>query len=254
MVQQPPVLYDIPSTAAGRAWAPNPWKARYVSTIFNLLKQDVDAARTRHRLALNAKGIPYRTVWVEYLDIAGLCKRIGAQHTEMHADGHHYTLPVLRDPNTGAAVSDSFNIVKYLDEMYPDTIRLIPRWHSSIPGDVYLRRDRKSHDPDVQDLRREDRPPAEPGELRVLPSDQGPVGDCVWKEMLDGLSQISRWVAESKGAFIMGETPSFADLVLLALLHWVKITEGTESTEWKDVMAADDGKALGSSREVGLGC
>ncbi|KAA1474761.1 hypothetical protein DENSPDRAFT_883040 [Dentipellis sp. KUC8613] len=235
MAHQPLILYDIPSTAPGRAWTPNPWKAR---------------------LALNAKGIPYRTVWVEYLDIAGLCKRIGAQHTEVHADGHYYTLPVLRDPNTGVAVSDSFNIARYLDETYPDTIRLIPDGTAAfqtmfacvatekvmIPMlKTFIEKivDRLSPESSVYFRRtREETFGAKLEEI----APKGPVRDSVWQEMLDGLSQISGWMKESKGAFAMGETPSFADLVLLALLHWVKITEGTESKEWGDVMAADDGR------------
>ncbi|TFY64395.1 hypothetical protein EVG20_g5963 [Dentipellis fragilis] len=105
MTQQPLILYDIPSSLPDKAWSPNPWKAR---------------------LVLNAKGIPYQTVWVEYPNIAGLCKRIGAEHTEMRPNGPHYTLPVVQDPNTGAIVSDSFKIAQYLDKTYPDTIRLVP--------------------------------------------------------------------------------------------------------------------------------
>ncbi|KZP02399.1 hypothetical protein FIBSPDRAFT_808778, partial [Athelia psychrophila] len=63
-------LYDIPSRNSSKAWSPNLWKAR---------------------LALNIKGLPYRTVWVEYPDIEQLCKKIGAAKTNSAAAP--YTLP-----------------------------------------------------------------------------------------------------------------------------------------------------------------
>jgi glutathione S-transferase len=59
--------------------------------------------------------------------LAGLCKKIGAEHTSLKGDQPHYTLPVIYDPNTNTAVSDSYNIAKYLDEHYPDTPTAIPR-------------------------------------------------------------------------------------------------------------------------------
>ncbi|TFY65126.1 hypothetical protein EVG20_g5710 [Dentipellis fragilis] len=235
MTQQPLILYDIPSSSPDKAWSPNPWKAR---------------------LALNAKGIPYRTVWVEYPHIAALCKRIGAEHTQMRRNGPYYTLPVMEDPNTGAIVSDSFKIVQYLDKTYPDTVRLVPDGTAAFqamfidatsekvtlpmlktliekivgllnpPSSEYFRRTREA----AFGVKIEE----------IAPS--GPARDKVWKEMLEGLSLISKWEAEGKGSFVMGETPSFADLALLALLHWVKVVEGVESKEWKDVMGADGGR------------
>ena len=66
------------------------------------------------------KGIVYKTVWVEYLDIAPLCKKIGVGPTTMYPDGSpQYTLPAIYDPNTSTAVVDSAAIVRYLEKTYP---------------------------------------------------------------------------------------------------------------------------------------
>lgn len=75
----------------------------------------------RHaRYTLNIKGIPYRTVWVEYPDVEALCKKIGAPPTGTRTDGSSlYTLPTIYDPNTEQAISDSAAITRYLDKTYP---------------------------------------------------------------------------------------------------------------------------------------
>ncbi|KAA1478239.1 hypothetical protein DENSPDRAFT_845407 [Dentipellis sp. KUC8613] len=233
--QQPLILYDIPSSAPGNAWSPNPWKAR---------------------LALHAKGIPYRTVWVEYPHIAALCQRIGAAHTQVRRSGPYYTLPVLEDPNTGAVVSDSLKIAQYLDATYTgaDAVRLVPDGTAAFqamfvdalgekvmfpllkaliaeivallnaPSAEYFRRTREA----AFGVRIEEIAP------------RGPVRDEVWKEVLGGLSLVGKWEAE--GDFVMGGTPCFADLALVGLLQWVKVVEGVESKEWKDLLGADGGR------------
>ncbi|KAJ8699426.1 hypothetical protein PTI98_002541 [Pleurotus ostreatus] len=67
------IFYDIPSSLEPQAWSHNTWRVRY---------------------ALNIKGIPYQTVWVEYPDIEAVCKKIGASPTGEEAP--HYTLPVIK--------------------------------------------------------------------------------------------------------------------------------------------------------------
>ena len=77
---------------------------------------------------MNIKGIPYTTVWVEYPNIAAVCKKIGASPTAKWPDGTpQYTLPAIFDPNTHTAVADSAAIVPCLDATYPATAALIRR-------------------------------------------------------------------------------------------------------------------------------
>ncbi|TQV94219.1 glutathione S-transferase [Cordyceps javanica] len=79
--------------------APNPWKARF---------------------ALNFKQLPYSTTWVGMLDIGKVRRELGAPACRKFADGEDfYTLPVVRDPATGAVVGDSFDIAVYLEKQYP---------------------------------------------------------------------------------------------------------------------------------------
>ncbi|KAF8493149.1 hypothetical protein JB92DRAFT_3090396 [Gautieria morchelliformis] len=77
-------LYDVPSDFHGKAWSPNVWRARY---------------------ALNYKGVPYKTVWIEYPEIEPTMRSIGAAPTKKKPDGSPwYTIPVITypTPSTGA--------------------------------------------------------------------------------------------------------------------------------------------------------
>ncbi|KAF2871062.1 hypothetical protein BDV95DRAFT_573169 [Massariosphaeria phaeospora] len=96
----PLILYDISSPLQPRSYAPNPSKAR---------------------LALGFKGVPFKTTFVDILDIADLRKGLGCPATrKFDDDSDYYTLPMLRDPS-GRVVGDSFDVASYLEETYPDT-------------------------------------------------------------------------------------------------------------------------------------
>ncbi|KAI8473579.1 MAG: hypothetical protein J3K34DRAFT_410533 [Monoraphidium minutum] len=95
----PLVLYDISSPLQPRSYAPNPSKAR---------------------LALSFKGLPFSTTWVDILDIPATRQGLACAAVRKFDDGSDfYTLPMLRDPSTGAVVGDSFQIATYLDDRYP---------------------------------------------------------------------------------------------------------------------------------------
>jgi glutathione S-transferase len=73
-----------------------------------------------HRFNLIYKHIPFETVWVSFADIDSVSKEHGFPPASTALDGSaFYTLPAIRDQETGKALSDSFEIAKYLDERYP---------------------------------------------------------------------------------------------------------------------------------------
>lgn len=97
------VLYDVAFAIPREenTAAPNPWKARY---------------------ALNFKGVPYTTQWVQMPDITKVRQALGVPPCRKFADGtDFYTLPILTDSATGAKIGDSFDIANYLQETYPDS-------------------------------------------------------------------------------------------------------------------------------------
>lgn len=73
---EPLILYDISSPLQPCSYAPNPSKAR---------------------LALSFKGVPFKTTWVDILDIADVRKRLGCAPVRTFDDGSDfYTLPMLQ--------------------------------------------------------------------------------------------------------------------------------------------------------------
>ncbi|KAL4894201.1 hypothetical protein BDV59DRAFT_176037 [Aspergillus ambiguus] len=97
----PMIFYDIAmrSPVAENCCSPNPWKARY---------------------ALNLKGVPYSTSWVELPDITNVRRGLGVPAARKFADGSDYhTLPMLSDPATNQTIGDSFDIAVYLQKTYP---------------------------------------------------------------------------------------------------------------------------------------
>jgi hypothetical protein len=100
------------------------------SVSWNILKtKSVRPFRSKHdrsnlcscrRFNLIYKRISFETVWVPFADIESVSKEHGFPPTSTAPNGSaFYTLPAIRDQETGKVLSDSFEIAKYLDERYP---------------------------------------------------------------------------------------------------------------------------------------
>ena len=212
---------------------------------------------------MNFKGLPYKTVWVEYPDIEPLCKKVGASPGERRPDGSPlYTLPIIYDPNTKSVISDSAVIARYLDKTYPDTPRLIPEeadtliaalWDAIfgafpdrafvpilVPASLSILR------PASQPYFRVTREKFFGGKLEEL----APIGSekraTAWQGVQRGLHRIAGWF-EADGnekLFFMGDAKgiTYADIILASFFAWFKKSCGEESQEWKDVMSWDGGR------------
>ncbi|KAF8965877.1 hypothetical protein BDZ97DRAFT_1658354 [Flammula alnicola] len=230
------IFYDIPSTVPGIAWSPNTWKVRY---------------------CLNFKGIPYKTEWVEYPDIAAHCKKLGIAPTRTNRDGSpYYSLPAIHDPSTGVYMADSIPIAEYLEKQYPNTPSVFPHntlglqmefenafdskmgamWNFVIPAacsrlnpvseEFYRRTREKSYGKKIEDI-------APKGEDAVTE----------WAKVEHGLGEIARWYSKNggNGPFLMGETLSWADFVVGGHMVWFRNILGTDSREWTDIVSWQGG-------------
>ncbi|KJA18771.1 hypothetical protein HYPSUDRAFT_917542 [Hypholoma sublateritium FD-334 SS-4] len=210
------IFYDIPSTLPGNAWSPNTWKARY---------------------CLNFKGIPYRTEWLEYPDIAGHCKKFGIAPTSVNADGSpKYTLPAIHDPSTGVYLADSFAIAEYLEKTYPDTPRLFPGNSAGLQATI----DAALHPRSAAFFRS-----AREIDFGMPLDDVLPKGDeavTEWAKFRDDLGKVDAWYAKSGGPFLMGSAVSWADFAVAGSLVWMRTVWGKESTEWKDIASWQGGR------------
>ncbi|KAI0712268.1 hypothetical protein C8Q76DRAFT_482521 [Earliella scabrosa] len=241
---EPIVFYDIPSYAKDKAWSPNTWKTRF---------------------CLNMKGLPYKTVWVEYPDIETLCKKIGATPTSTRRSRELlYSLPVIHDPNTKSVVSDSGAIARYLDRTYPDAPTLIPAEADAltaalgaalwtvfnpdedlgaiiVPAAFAQLRERS------RPYFRETREKWAGGKLEELaPAGSEKRAKC-WETIRKGMNKIATAWLEADGKeklFFMGDRVgiTYADITIAGFLMWFKETLGEDSEEWKAMMTWDDGR------------
>ena len=230
---------------------------------------------TSFRYCLNIKGIPYKTVWVETPDIAPLLKRIGATYTEDGAP--RYTLPTIYDPNTGATVTESAVIARYLDKTYPSTATLIPKetdalheafnlaFRNAIMMDLLaiglLATYKQLSQRSAEGFRR-----VHEASCKVKLEELAPVGSEKrakhWKAVEDGLHMFKGWLEAdgTKKTFFTGENIAFADVTIASWLTSMKVVCGEGSEEWKDIMRWDDGHWMRFMQEfqkyqtVDVGC
>jgi glutathione S-transferase len=207
------------------------------------------------RYALNIKGLPYKTVWVEYPDIALLCQEIGAAPTlTRHSTAPRYTLPVIHDASTGAVVSDSFQIARYLDKTYPSTTQLIPLGTSGLlqaacetlgpllPYAIYpaivlntaeALAPRSSEYFHATRSKSQGKPLAE-----ICPP--GAAQDDVWTICERGLEKIAKWLDDEPGMFMMGEHVSFTDVYIASALVWIRCS--ADQGRWEQILGWHDGR------------
>jgi len=234
------IFYDIPSATPENAWSPNTWKARF---------------------ALNFKGVPYKTEWVEYPDIESHNIKLGIEPTSKKADGRpHYTLPAIHDPSTGVYIAESLKIAEYLDKTYPDTPALFPHnslglqtaftaafssnlsaiWEFILPATCF-----KLNPPSHEYFRRTREAAFGKKMEELVPT--GEEGAVKWAKFQKALGTVDGWYSKNggKGPFLLGETPSWADLVVASYLIWFRIIWGEDSQQWKDISAWHGGRWKG---------
>jgi glutathione S-transferase len=205
------------------------------------------------RLCLNVKGLQYKTVWVEYPDIEAICKKIGAKPTS--TQGPPYTLPVIHDPSTNTVVSDSIDIVRYLDATYPSTIQLMPPGSDAAVEAVQIPNMMAGLVPIMVPLIFAVLNPASQGYFRRTReswfgtkledlSPPGPQRDQHWKHIQDSLGVVDGWLTKNANGkkFAMGDTISYADVNMAAWLWFMKMLIGPESQEWREVERWHNGR------------
>ncbi|KAF9263002.1 hypothetical protein L218DRAFT_987989 [Marasmius fiardii PR-910] len=229
-------FYDIPSTLPGVAWSPNTWKTRY---------------------CLNYKRIPYKTIWVEYPDIASTYKRLGAQAAFTKRDGTpYYTMPLIRDPSTGTTISDSARIAEYLDKTYPDTPSLFPPGTRGLQAAFRYEYEQNHLDnmdlfvlpktasilnPRSYEFFKETRSKWLGG---ISMEDVYPKGEKkleLWNKWKDEWGAVDSWMKPTE-TFVMGDVITFVDFVIAGWVIWCRCLWGEDSEEWKEIASWHGGR------------
>ncbi|KAI6136157.1 hypothetical protein F5141DRAFT_1072855 [Pisolithus sp. B1] len=227
----PLVLYDIPSKLEGKYWSDNVTKSRFV---------------------LGYKGLPFRVEWVEFPDIAPRMKEIGARKNRLADGAEMYTLPVLSDPNTGALVTDSWEIAEYLEKTYPEksifshnSKGLIRAFTTAVislvqPAAIFpiLRASQilDERSAECYITTKEVMFKAKISEF----SPEGPKRDEHWAIIERAFTTSKDWYAEEEGKWLMGDVFSYADIFTASILSWLKRV--LHEDEWDKIASWHDGR------------
>lgn len=205
---------------------------------------------TGTRIALNYKGIPYTTEWIEYPDIENKLKSIGGKPTSKKKDGSdHYTLPAIHDSKTGKVVTDSKDIIVYLEETYPDTPSLFPpgknaaiELQTSVFDDAFdplypltLQASNAILNPVSEAYFRRTREASFGKKIEEF-APPGPARDEIWSKFKANLQKLSS-AYDANGPnslFFIDNTFTYSDVVVAAYLLWVKLILGADNAEWKE--------------------
>jgi glutathione S-transferase len=216
-------------------------------------------------MALNLKGIPYRTIWLSYPEIA---PTLSARGFSTPAQGKRWTLPALEHPspsndqnisyssNRPILISDSIAIAQFLDRTYPDRVQLFPKGTEALQEmfiEGFLEKimsvSRPILIPAVANVIDEasfdffmatrEQVYGKPLEAMMV---EGRERAEVFQKLREGYDSMASYVdkAATGSLWMGGEHPIFADLVLLAHLLWMKKVLTKE--EWEMVQSWRDGR------------
>ncbi|KAF7322483.1 hypothetical protein HMN09_00026700 [Mycena chlorophos] len=235
------VFYDVALKEVGACRSPNTLKSRY---------------------ALNFKGLEYTTKWLEYPEIEDACKAIGGKPTRNKPDGTPlYTLPMIHDLNTGAVITDSFEIAVYLDKTYPAPeypplmppnsggFGLIAAFDAAMgpllaevfpfafPGTHAL-----FNPPSADYFRREREPKLGMTLEEYLPPPGSEYEKTQWAKVKASFGTIDGWIAAGgpENAFFGGHGPNYADFYVAAVLVWLSVVVSQD--KWADMKTWHGGR------------
>lgn len=174
-----------------------------------------------------------------------------------------YTFPVIHDPATGATVSDSFNIARYLDKMYPshaDGITFVPAgtaalqlaFETAFTGKVIMTvlpllaldigKAFAVEDYECWRSTRQEK-------MGLTVEGIAPVSEEAkaeaWKKALAGFAVVGGWLAANDGEgqkFVLGEKMSWTDLLIGNWLLMMRRMWGEKDERWQEVMALEGGR------------
>ena len=165
-----------------------------------------------------------------------------------------YTVPIIHDQSTGVVMSESYDIVQYLDKQYPSSPRVITpgtaafeaayyryffagvvsKWPGPIHQYMY-----ETLSPEAAAFIKESREEALGDTLVNIAKDP----QSHWDAYKDFYGTVVRPIYEkAEGIFLKGTEPAWADFVTSAWLLSIKLLYGAGSEEWKYIETWHEGR------------
>ena len=230
MASQEIEFFDLASQGSNACWSINPWSYSLLSS--ESLASSVLTCRRKTRLLLNLKNLSYKTTWLEYPDVAPKLKSLGLLPNQ---EGYPYTIPAIRLPD-GTSVMDSRKIATKIEKLYPSPSLLLdspvlPQVEALIPKAIMLplrgvimpKIPRNLlNDPSAayfEKTRGESFGCPLPELEKKTPEDEA------WKEAEPGIKEMGNLLKKQSGPFFLGQTVSYADLIVVGALQFLKCIE-----------------------------
>lgn len=205
---------------------------------------------------MNTKGIPYTTEWLEYPDVEPVSIKYGAAPTGKWPDGTpKYTLPMIYDPNTQTALSESVEIAKYLDKTYPSAPAVFPEASRALQVafmHAVLVNVIGPYTKIFYSRKMGLNPPSEaywdtryPTSLAMSDAERAIEIPALLRAFETGLGRVGEWFKANgpgKENLIMGENMCLADFQLAGILVCARNLAGEESEIWQAICTWQDGK------------
>ncbi|KAL7944093.1 hypothetical protein V8C42DRAFT_358770 [Trichoderma barbatum] len=209
------ILYDNPSRfGTGTTWSPNVWKTR---------------------LLLNFKGIDYKTEWVHGPDIAPTFQSFGLSAHIPGTELADYTVPAVRLPD-GSYVMESLSIAKKLEALQPtpnayvdhpvveEVARSRKRLLMCLAPVLVPRMPRECLSGPTIRFHEKAREKTYGMTLEMLEDRFG--GRAAWTKAQPLLDDLAGILKRQDGPFCLGQTPSYADFIIVAFLEWCRCLQG----------------------------
>ncbi|KAF2472248.1 uncharacterized protein BDR25DRAFT_333615 [Lindgomyces ingoldianus] len=185
------------------------------------------------RMILNYKGIDYETEWVEYPDLAPTFKSFGLPPNNKDGVGYfaEYTSPSVKFGD-GTYCMDSWKIAIELEKRYPspslhidDPIvvqvrNLIPEIMGPLQPNIIPKVPRMLLNPPSVEYFERTRKERYGMSLSQVEEDRG--GEPSWKAAEQPINEIADLLKKKGGPFFLGKTVSYADLIFVSFLHFLK--------------------------------
>ncbi|KAG1822105.1 hypothetical protein EV424DRAFT_1472288 [Suillus variegatus] len=204
--------------------------------------------QSRGQFVLSYKGLPFVTVWVEYADISIAMQAIGAKPDKRLDGTDVYPIPVLSDPNTGALITDSLKITSYLEKTYPEK-PIFPNNSESAIREFNSAHLDQIITPSIKSIWVRSTEIMSPASVKfftkarsidiALPWDESYDED--WALLEKGYKNtVYEWYQKTDGKWFMGDTFSYADIVVACYLLWFKRV--LKEDEWARISSWNGGK------------
>lgn len=166
-------------------------------------------------MALNFKGVPYTTTWLEYPDIA---PTLSSKGIPAQAGMFPYSCPTAQFPD-GNYVVDSLEIAKTLDKLYPekpmyidsDTVKEVqeqfPKMWGALSPAIFVQVPRNLLNPPSAEYFERTRHERFGMSLAEYDAQQG--GDKAWQKAEPEIKNMAVLLKKNGGPFFMGKTREF---------------------------------------------